>query len=200
MTHLAETIPFEIHITIENVTSQTVQVFQGLCNQLGGKAILIELSRGEHISQPMFTKVFSTNNIDEVFSFADRIIRIFTSDNFQYKRLKIEIPVTSYALFTKTYPDLFCYFEWHGRIKYHDPELLTQLCNSHHAHLSRNALKSDPERRFITLREHSTIAVFVFKIEQLLHTLNLNNYFVEKQQSECCIFDSKEMLDAGWLL
>lgn len=200
MTHLSDTIPFELHITIENITSQTDQVFPELCNQLGGKAILIELSRGEHISQPMFTKVLTTNNIGEVFSYADRIISTLTSNNFQHKRLKIEIPITSYTLFTKTNTDLFCYFEWHGRINYKNPDLLTHICNIHNVHLSRNALKADPNRRFITLREHSTIAAFLSKIDQLLHTLNLNNYLVEKQQSECCIFDSKEILDTGWII
>ncbi len=99
------------------------------------------------------------------------------------------------------------YFEFHVRIQLPvDPAEseqklceLSELCKNYGAHLSKNALKSDPLRRFVTLREY-----FLGKIE----ALNKLNGIVESLEKlgfqpdgilrEYSVYDSNVKIDAGW--
>ena len=91
------------------------------------------------------------------------------------------------------------YFEWHGKIHLKEEKLLDQICEDHKVHLSLNSLKGESDIRFITLREYGDIDVFQDRKNSLINCLEGNNWQVLKEQSEYCIYDDNNYLDAGWL-
>ena len=49
------TIPFEIHITIGDLPVSREQAFIVACRAQAAKPLIIELSQGEHMHQPMLS-------------------------------------------------------------------------------------------------------------------------------------------------
>jgi hypothetical protein len=90
------------------------------------------------------------------------------------------------------------YFEWHGKVRYQQPEALLALCLKHQAHLSANALRGESATRFVTLRESGPAAAFRSRVASLLAELQ-GPWLLLKQEAECCLYDSNRTLDAGWL-
>jgi hypothetical protein len=90
------------------------------------------------------------------------------------------------------------YFEWHGKVPYQQAKALRALCEQHGAHLSANALRGESTTRFVTVREFGTIATFQARVAYLLAAMQ-SQWPLLKQESECCVYDSNQDLDAGWL-
>ena len=195
-----QTIPFELHLTFDNVLAANIEIFVARCEQEGGKAILIELARGEYQHQPMFTKVLYLTNLSEALLAASQYDLSFKANGFLVKRIKIEIPaqLTDWVK-GQLQPAFAPYFEWHGKIKYERPDELLQICTDHQVHLSLNALKNDTTARFITLREYKTRQQFETRLAQLIQTLNQQGWALQKQQAEYCVYDNNLILDQGWL-
>jgi hypothetical protein len=75
---------------------------------------------------------------------------------------------------------------------------LMELCKQHHAHLSANALRGEAATRFVTLREFGLVATFHARVASLANRLQY--WPLLKQEAECCLYDSNQALDAGWLV
>ena len=160
---------------------------------------MIELFKGDFISQPMFSKIVLSNNIENIFLGSSELSKSMIANNFYVKRLKVEIPAEDSDLLRDFQSNFDKYFEWHCKIKYTQKDELLELCEKHKVHLSLNSLKNEENIRFITLREFGTKLEFLQRISILTNDMQKGNWTILKQQSEYCIYDNNNFLDNGWL-
>lgn len=191
-------IPFEIHITTRELREAETGAFIALCDQLQAKPLLIELSRGQYVQQPMLTKVINAHSWSVVAGQVALLVAEIDAAEMGARRVKVEIPAIHAAAFP-TRDGFAPYFEWHGKVNYTNIPGLMKLCEVHTVHLSLNALKEQAGSRFITLREYGNREVFEARIAYLLNDLQKGGWAIGKEQSEYCIFDNNELLDLGWL-
>ncbi len=78
-------------------------------------------------------------------------------------------------------------------------KVLLTICQDNEVHLSKNTLKNEENTRFITLREFGNKDAFEQRITNLLENLQKENFIIQKQQAEYCVYDDNIMLDKGWL-
>ncbi|MBK5145660.1 hypothetical protein I2494_18460 [Budviciaceae bacterium BWR-B9] len=182
------------HLTTQYLNNDELADFTRVCRILNCKPLLIELARGEHQQQAM-----ATAYIDEVTQ-AHKIARSFNESGYAIQRIKIEASLKEHTRYPKA-----LYYEWHGKlIAEPSPSLLT-LCLEHGAHLSRNALQYQPNKRFITLRQTASSTVelnhslFNQQIQTLVSALQQGGWPIIQHLYEICLYDSNEKLDAGWL-
>lgn len=191
-----ESIPFELHLTVSPFLSNREEEFVQSCQKLGGKPILIELSRGEFQQQPMFTKVEYVISLEQALERARNYALELQKLAYKINRSKIEVPAYCFEKFKAEKSN---YFEWHGKIDYINVSKLLSLCEKHSVHLSRNSLKNQSEIRFITLREYGNKDVFDNRVSLLKEALNEGGWKVFKEQAEYCVYDSNCELDKNWL-
>lgn len=193
-------IPFEIHITTTDFSTSERDNFVHFCIQHEAKPIFIELSKGDCVKQPMFTKIVYMPNIEDAIGKAKEYSALLSSINIQIKRLKIEVPLEFAEQFQDISDDKFQkYYEWHGKIYFSQIIELNILCEKHKAHLSLNSLKNETHLRFITLREFGSSMTFKTRVHNLTSDLEKGNWTLFKQHFEYCIFDNNTILDNGWL-
>jgi hypothetical protein len=189
-------IPFEVHITIEDLLKGEEQTFIKFCKKQNAKPLLIELDRGEFVKQPMYSKVIHSVSLEEVLNLITEDKKIFDEHNLKVRRVKIEIPFNdSHLIDTGNFP---AYFEWHGKVIYQNSKSLLQLCKEHKAHLSSNALKEDNSTRFVTLRENDK-EKYKQRVDTLIEDLKSGGWNISKNEWEFCIYDTNILLDNGWL-
>jgi hypothetical protein len=194
------TIPFEIHITTVPLAEAQLEPFVALCRQHGGKPLLIELARGEHAQQPMFSKVVYAAGLPEALAATASYGYHLQREGFPATRLKLEVPAHCAALLAgKVDRPTTPYFEWHGKIVIERAEALAALCRRHGVHLSRNALKGEGGTRFVTLREFGPQRAFGERVDVLVRALGAGGWPVANAQAEYCVFDTNTSLDKGWL-
>lgn len=192
-------IPFEIHITTELLNSDGVSAFAAFCKASDTKPLLIELARGQFLQHPMLSKVIKANSLDNAKAIAHKYANQLQIENFPVNRVKIEVPATCYSLFEPKNLHMRPYFEWHGKTRISEVNALKSFCEEHGAHLSINALKGDPQKRFITLREYGSFEVFQSRLAALKRGLEHGGWTIAKEESEYCIYDTNTLLDNGWL-
>lgn len=192
-------IPFEIHITTDNLSSGCQTDFVDFCTARNAKPLMIELAKGDFIHQPMFSKTVYATSVEHILTTATEISVAMNSRQFPVKRLKIEVPSEHAGLLRHYSSNFGKYYEWHCKLNYLEMDRLLVLCEKHGVHLSLNSLRNEPTIRFITLREFGTKAQFEERISALSHDLLKGNWRILKQQSEYCIYDNNNFLDNGWL-
>jgi hypothetical protein len=190
-------IPFEIHLTSRLVNETNLPQFENICKECGGKALLIELSEGEHFLQPMSSIILYDNGLESVLQKSEVLVKRFQKEGFDIQRVKIEIPPKDKFLLQleKTATQ---YYEWHGKVFFEKIEILQAICKENDAHLSKNALKNAANFRFLTIRAYSDEVFFNKKVEKLIEALAEKGWAIEKQQFEFCIYDNHVQLDKGW--
>jgi hypothetical protein len=192
-------LPVELHLTTAPLNPAVLPRFEALCQQVGGKALLIELARGEYCQQPMLSLVTTTTAAAGLAQ-ALTLARDFGTAGYAVRRIKLEVPAWGAALVRQPASDTSRpYYEWHGRVGATRETELRAWCELHGAHLSINALRQRPGVRFVTLREFGSAACFTERVASLRNGLAGHGWELAKQQAEFCFFDSKEALDAGWL-
>jgi hypothetical protein len=196
---LSNQIPFEIHITISALSTETRAAFEDFCHKNNVKPLLIELSQGETISQPMLSKLTYATALADILLKANHLTYLLQADGFVVKRLKMEVPFNQHTRFAKQSSTFLKYFEWHGKVKYTNVAALYSLCEKHKAHLSVNALTNRTDERFITLREFGPANLFQQRIIEICRQLTEGGWGIIKQESEYCIYDNNTHLDNGWL-
>lgn len=206
-------IPFEIHLTISDLSTDRLPDFERLCRDMGGKAVLIELPVGVHTQQPMLSLVQVAATLDEILAVIDELKACFAGVGFDTIRHKVEIPADKLSLFQSQNPSANYqgYFEWHGKVRFlaFDDHILQDVCriaNQHNAHISQNALKGENNHRFITLRSQDyhkfcqAIDDITTKINQYkAHHKETNVIGLDKSQAEYCVYDDKLSLDDLWI-
>lgn len=192
--------PFEIHLTTSTLTPAELASFVEACGQLQAKPLVIELARGASPTQPMLGKVVYQPNLAAALAVAVADSAYLGQRGLPTTRVKIETNARYPQLATPAEgPGFTPYFEWHGKVPFqHQAELLA-LCARHRAHLSANALQSAAATRFVTLREFGPAAEFERRVATLAADLQ-TRWPLLKQEAECCLYDSNQALDAGWLL
>lgn len=193
-------LPFEVHLTVVNTPGTDIQRFVSLCQEIGAKPLLIELSRGNHTQQLMLSKLLLSDQLDTVLKTSKDYDCLLSQQAYRTSRLKIELPLQYSEIYranTSAMPGL--YYEWHGKVNLSRNKDLLSLCESHGAHLSRNSLKNEQGMRFITVRELDSKAVFLDRIEALQKDLKDGAWDIVRQQFEYCVFDDNCVLDQGWL-
>lgn len=211
---------FEIHLTVDNLDNTKILEFETICQNMGGKAVLIELSKGKHQRQPMFSLVKKANHLNDILTIMDNLKQEFHQKGFTVIRKKVEIPAHYHSLFYQIHPtnNKYGYFEWHGKIKFYNNytlQKIQEVAQNLNAHVSNNALKNQENYRFVTLRFKGDYVEFMDKVNHLITALNkIEDYifftddnqesykkvklFVEKSQAEYCVYDNKLELDEGW--
>ena len=191
--------PFEIHLTTGELTAGQLPLFVAACQHLHAKPLLIELARGISTSQTMLGKVVHQPNLAAALAAATADGEYLRQQGLPPARLKIETAAGHAQLATPAAGPAFQpYFEWHGKVPYHQVPALLAVCEAHRAHLSANALKNETATRFVTLREFGDAQRFELRVWALAAALQAQ-WPLLKQESECCLYDSNTNLDAGWL-
>lgn len=198
MTKIAVNIPFEIHLTTNDLLNSEIERFNNLCKRSGGKSLLIKLSRGKVANQPMFSKVVSAENIERALEQTRDYVKGFVKEKFPITRIKVEIPIDFTDSIQSDKKETDNYFEWHGKIEPFEMDKLLGICTKHNTHLSKNSIKNE-SKRFVTLREYGSKEIFQNRVNNLIENLKENNYKIYKQESEYCVYDSNILLDEGWL-
>lgn len=192
--------PFEIHLTTSTLTPAELATFVAACGQLQAKPLLIELARGDCPTQPMLGKVVHQPDLAAALAIAAADSAYLRQHGLPTTRTKVETDARHPQLATPAAGAGFApYFEWHGKVPYHYPAELLALCEQHRAHLSVNALRGESATRFVTLREFGPASEFERRVAALAVALH-QRWPLLKQEAECCLYDSNQALDAGWLL
>lgn len=191
-----DSIPFELHITVASLSPAGVNSLLTFCTKHAAKPLLIELSQGEYIHQPMVNKIVSLLSLEEALAIATELSLELNAEKFEVKRLKVEVPAYCSDRWDGAGDH---YFEWHGKIPFIPGVKLDRVCELHGVHLSLNALKDEKDRRFITLRESGRREIFEDRIQGLVANLALQGFPVIKEVSEYCVYDNNLYLDKGWL-
>lgn len=187
---------FEVHLSAEFDYSDDYQQFKTLCVQLGAKPLEIVLARGEYPRQMMLSKVVLGTDLASILIQLDIWIEEFKRHNIQIIRIKVEVPFQ----IQNNHLNQIIYYEWHALIEYHDVLAIKKLCDTHHVHLSYNALKQHENYRFLTLRETGSAANFLTRLQNVKAELFNQNRTIIKERLESCIYDTNVILDRGWLL
>jgi len=181
---------YELHITTAPLAIHEVEAFVACCAQLGGKALIVELARGEHQIQPMLT-YHADGTLGVLLVLAEQLGDAMRLNGYVPVRCKIEVELNATA------PDLDAhYLEWHGRVCIDAAiEALAGVCARYGAHLSRNAIHSSG-CRYITMRE-GVMSLLARKVSALLHDLQDGGWLVERERWEGVVHDSNVKLDCG---
>lgn len=191
---------FEVHLTTHNLSEVQLPSFESFCASIKAKPLVIELSNGAHYRQPMISKVFCCKHPDQIYIHVDELTAAFKKANYPVRRVKIEVPLEIIDQVDPLFPEFGqTYFEWHGKLQADRLDDLRRKCALHQAHLSRNALKNDPHRRFVTVRDYEDLEVFKRRVEKLKTSLEEGHWHFSKEEFEYCIYDSNEALDKGWI-
>ena len=193
-------ITFEIHITTQKLSEQELPAFVDFCAKIEAKPILIELSHGKSTQQPMISKVVKCDGKASLEFILEDLKNLFVANSFSVERTKIEVPVKYHSATKGFYPALSkTYFEWHGKVIVSDTKSMQALAEKFGGKLSKNSLKNEANRKFITLRDFDGEASIMSRIQALKTALAEVKAPVLKEELEFCIYDSNLQLDAGWI-
>jgi len=193
-------LKIELHITINKLGNNEIESFEEFCHSINAKPIIILLSTGENAQQPMISKMITCCNKHELEKEVESIKRQFKSNRYEITRIKMEVaPWDSKEAKKLFVVDSDNYYEWHGKIRIDSEKYAASLIHNLGGHISRNVLKSDPNSKFITIRDYGTEEDINYKIDRLKNGLNQNNVEIIKEELEYCIFDSNVSLDKGWI-
>lgn len=190
---------FEVHITVDDVELAEKERFVAFCQSQGVKPVLIELDKGNHISQPMITALLQHPNFQEANEEVEKMATSLEENGFIVVRKKVEISPKETSYFFYPIVNSTPYFEWHGKVEVDDVEQLKALCERKGGHISRNSLKKDGRLRFITVREYGGPEAFYETVNTIHEILTTNNIPLLKEEYELCIYDTREELDSGWV-
>jgi len=184
----------ELHLTCGAMHAAQIPSFVEVCEQVGLKPLLIDLAHGEQKQQPMAT-TWLRGDLAEAKAEAMALAQWLARAGMAVLRVKVEAPIQGHECLSR--PDE--YFEWHGKLRMHDASALQHLCETHGARLSRNSLKDEADVRFVTLRSREPLDRFKARVAALAGQLEREGWPLLKQDTEICLHDSRESLDAGWL-
>ncbi|WNG54514.1 hypothetical protein F0U59_06720 [Archangium gephyra] len=200
---------FEAHITVAARSEDDLRRFRAFCDMASVKCIFIELGRGAEPFQPM-TASYHHGTLPHALEEARAMARALAAEGFDVKRLKLEalgknrdIPEDDAT--ARAQPAN--YFEFHVKVLL--PSGLTDLdalrarCETHGAHLSRNARKvreDGASERFVTLRVYGLgRANAEARFSALLDDLAATGLKLTQRMREWTVYDSNHGLDRGWL-
>jgi len=192
---------FEIHITTNTLKETEIEQFVKFCSSIEAKPILIELPEGNTMQQPMISKVYTDISEGGLKSKIDLLESKFKEQSYDVVRTKVEVPLDYINRGRREFPNYKGqYYEWHGKVEFEDFNKLQQIIGRFRfAHLSKNALKDESNRRFVTVRTYNNKRLFLSNVESVKKTLSQNKLHLIKDEFEYCIYDSNKSTDSGWM-
>ncbi len=194
---------FEIHITISPIEEKNQPLFIEICKKLDAKPVIIELREGEVLQQPMISKILKGITSGTLKYEVDFLVEQIRNYGYDVARVKVEVPLEFMEQGIAEFPDYKGqYFEWHGKVQSDNFNELEKKLDNRDVHLSRNSLKNQPDRKFLTIRTPYYEYEFMNKVgnlkSYLLNTLK-DIAILLKDEYEYCIYDSNKSLDKGWI-
>ena len=200
---------FETHITVRFTPSEDIVDLKAWAKAHGMKCLHILLDRGEAPSQPMLTH-WGKGSLSQQKAIAESLCQDLTSAGFTVTRLKMEgspenEDVPQSPMDAARHP-LERHFEHHLKLLLTpaaDISSLTDIAQQHHAHLSRNALRTRSDayqERFVTQRCCGVgLPEARQQLEALVTALTIQGYRILEVEQEFVVYDTNLALDAGWL-
>ncbi len=202
---------FEAHITVGELQGDQLAYFKLVCQDLGVKPILIQLSRGKHVMQPM-TSSNHAGTLEQVVTRLKEIAEEFRhpKNSWNVTRIKVEaapwntdIPQNNNE--ASKHPETN-YFEYHLKLLLGgEEERITAkyACELHGAHLSSNAFKKRSDGKienFATMRSYGTgKAEAELLFEAFRQDMEKSQIEVGKSVLEYTVYDTNLGLDDAWL-
>lgn len=204
LTHFAG--EFESHITVLCEAGK-FEIFRARCEELGAKALIIELNVGDRPVQPMLCKRHAASTTDTLSDISNMVDVL--AKEFKVERVKVEASLRNRGIpMVGTDAEGLpadCYFEHHIKLELpvnlDDNELREQV-KRYDGYLSKNPLNEDSlkQRRFVTQRFYnSTMKYALSRLDELEDFLVRTNYDVLQVIREFNIYDSNIERDAGWI-
>lgn len=192
---------FEIHITTNELNETEVKQFKEFCTSIDAKPILIELAEGVTTQQPMISKVFSNVEEGKLTNEIESLEAKFRENSYEVIRTKVEVPLEFINRGRKEFPNYKGqYYEWHGKVEFDDIEKLRKALRLlQNVHLSKNSLKDQANRRFVTVRSYPSKRLFLSNVESVKKSINYNGFKLIKDEYEYCVYDSNKLTDSGWM-
>lgn len=198
-------IPFEIHITVNNVAD--IELFKLDCACAAVKPIVIALqdTHGITSSNDIMTSSRHIGTNQTVIEEMDRIVTVLESKGYTICRKKIET-VPWHPNAPQTIDDRMpegCYFEVHIAVQTSaiKKQLLHSIVLKHEAHLSKNAFKVIDESSYIQMITYRTYTLnvgdFYSHVDSLIEDLT-NLFEINDIIKEFSIFDSHIGHDNEW--
>lgn len=184
-----EDIVYEIHITVDKSEG-----FLEACNEIGVKAITLDL--GEGVEQQVMTS--STYKDTDVFNELYSQQAHFLENGFEVKRMKIEtVPWHPVA----KNPNETQYFETHFGIEFpHNRAILKELAKNNDCHFSRNLMKiGERKRQMMTFRSYGSFEEHEEKVSEIKKNLLNIKYKIDRVVTEFALYDSNISLDKEWI-
>jgi hypothetical protein len=195
--------PFESHLTLAATAS--LEALRAFAAQQGVKVTHIVLAGGVSPSQPMLTR-HARGTLQTELAALEALAAACAAAGFVVTRTKIEVESDHAAApaTAEEATDPATYFEHHLKLllpREADLSPLLAIAQAHHAHLSRNALRTRADgrqERFVTQRRHhATRDQASAALAELRRALA--GYSVLEVEQEFVIYDSNLALDAGWI-
>lgn len=201
---------FEVHLTVAAENAAGLVAFREWCVEREMKCVQIVLARGKYAEQPMATWRRAATVLPDVVDASHKFAAELDRQGFQVVRVKVEatpfneeVPAQDIEAAEHAPQN---YFEHHIKLLraiHAEKATLTDVCEQHAAHLSRNALREPAEgkeERFVTQRAYGTgRETSQEQLDVLLARLDELGEQILECESEYCVYDSNLQLDAGWL-
>lgn len=199
---------YEVHLTVAPHGMPSLQTFTIACNDLGVKAIHIELPEGI-VPSHLITSSFHRGSLERVREDAHVLAKQLEAFGLEVTRIKIEAMVRN-SVVPCSDDDAANrppgnYFEFHTKVAVRDGNelsVLRELCSRWDAHLSRNAsnrLQGGVPLHFVTFRvarQGRDGALRAF--DELLWSLRDRGFVTSNTLREYTVYDTNATLDDGW--
>lgn len=206
-----DTMPYEIHITLNAEEGIDIDQFKHDCHDVGVKPIVLALQdqKGTKVMDDVMTSSKLFGNNGEAFDEMKRISIGLSTKGYNVIREKIEASYWHQKAPFKEDGDTTmpegCYFECHLNVACSDDrmEQLSNIAKSNNCHLSSNAFKKFDDGTFtimMTYRSYDEMYEdFEAQLNEIKKQLLYGGFKLEKEIVEFSIYDTKIAHDSKWL-
>lgn len=206
-----DTMPYEIHVTVNAENGIDVEQYKKDCKNIGVKPILLELQNqsGSIVMDDVMTSSKIYGNNGEAFDEMKRISNSLKEKGYNVIREKIEASYWHQKAPFKEDGDRImpegCYFECHFNVLCDNEKMaeLSRIAKENNCHLSKNIFKKLDDNTFtimLTYRSYTDMYEdFENNINTIKNILTSSNFKVEKEIVEFSIYDTKLAHDSKWL-
>ncbi len=207
----SDLMPYEIHITLNDINGLDIEKFKLDCKEIGVKPIVLALQdlNSNIVMDDVMTssKIYGHNG--DAFEEMKRISNSLTKLGYVVVREKIEASYwhtkAPFKVDGDTKMPEGCYFEVHLNIECSNSKLekLNEISKITNCHLSKNAFKIINEDTFTIMMTYRSYEQMFEDFEAHLNSIKTillcNQFKVEKEIVEFAIYDTKISHDKLWL-